>query len=102
MLQIEGAMKILLATGECNKENTAKSVGLHPKKLQRILTEHNTSYRQLLDEVRKSEAMRLLQQKHINMTDLALRLGYAELSIFSRRFKLWFGVSPTEWQQNLR
>jgi AraC-like DNA-binding protein len=46
--------------------------------------------------------MRLLQQKHINMTDLALRLGYAELSIFSRRFKLWFGVSPTEWQQNLR
>ena len=102
MLQIESAMKMLLATGECNKENTAKSVGLHPKKLQRILTEHNTSYRQLLDEVRKSEAMRLLQQKHINMTDLALRLGYAELSIFSRRFKLWFGMSPTEWQHKLR
>ncbi|QMW16206.1 MULTISPECIES: AraC family transcriptional regulator [Pseudoalteromonas] len=98
MLHIESAMKMLLATGDCSKENTALSMGVHPKKLQRILTMHETTYRQLLDDVRKSEAVRLLQHGNVSMTDLALRLGYAELSIFSRRFKAWFGVSPTQWQ----
>ncbi len=101
MILIESAVKMLLATGECNKENTALSLGVHPKKLQRVLKQHNTSYRDLLDAIRKQEAMRILQEHSVSMTDLALRLGYAELSIFSRRFKKWFGVSPSQWQQNL-
>lgn len=102
MILIESAIKMLLATGECNKENTALCIGIHPKKLQRTLAEHQTSYRDLLEDIRKKEALRMLEGGYINLTDLALRLGYAELSIFSRRFKQWFGVAPTKWQSTQR
>lgn len=97
--QVESAIRVLLSTGECNKENVATCVNLHPKKLQRLLKDQNTSFRALLEEVRKKEAMRQLQQQQVSLTTLALQLGYSELSVFSRCFKAWFGLSPSEWQR---
>ena len=97
--QVESAIRMLLSTGECNKENVATCVGLHPKKLQRLLKDQNTSFRDLLEEVRKKEAVRQLQQRQVSLTTLALQLGYSELAVFSRRFKEWFGLSPSDWQK---
>ena len=94
---IEHTIRMLLPTGECSKENTALCINLHPKKLQRLLKEKNTSYRDVLENVRKNEAKRALEADNCSLTDLALNLGYAEFSIFSRRFKAWFGVSPSKW-----
>jgi len=94
---IEHTISILLATGECNKENIALCLGLHPKKMQRILQTHNTSYQVLLDKVRKKESLRVLALGNADLTNLALNLGYADFSAFSRRFKRWFGVPPSKW-----
>lgn len=98
--KVESAIRMLLSTGECNKENVATCVGLHPKKLQRLLKDQHTSFRELLEEVRKKEAMRQLQQRQVSLTTLALQLGYSELAVFSRRFKEWFGLSPSDWQKD--
>ncbi len=95
---IESAMKMLLATGDCSITNVALCVGQHPKKIQRQLKEKGTSYRYLLEDVRKKEVMRIFNTDSINLTDVALQLGYAELSIFSRQFKTWFDMTPTEWK----
>jgi AraC-like DNA-binding protein len=35
----------------------------------------------------------------MSVTDLALNLGYADVSVFSRHFKQWTGLSPRNWQQ---
>ena len=48
------------------------------------------------------EALRMLDAGNVNLTDIALQLGYAELSIFSRNFKSWFGVPPTELRDKSR
>ncbi len=96
---IESTIKMLLATGDCNIENTALCMGMHPKKLQRILKDQGTSYRNVLEEARKAETLRIMNHhQDIHLTDLALQLGYAELSIFSRKFKSWFGMTPSEWK----
>ncbi|WEH95526.1 helix-turn-helix domain-containing protein [Acinetobacter johnsonii] len=50
----------------------------------------------------KKEALRMLDAGNVNLTDIALQLGYAELSIFSRNFKSWFGVPPTELKDKSR
>ena len=34
----------------------------------------------------------------MSLTNLALNLGYADFSAFSRAFNVWFGVSPTEFK----
>ena len=95
---IESAMKMLLATGDCSIANVALCVGQHQKKVQRQLREQGTTYRELLEDVRKKEAIRIISTASIDLTDVALQLGYAELSIFSRQFKIWFGMTPTEWK----
>ncbi|MFC3901520.1 Helix-turn-helix domain-containing protein [Acinetobacter marinus] len=96
---IESTIKMLLATGDCSIENTALCMGIHPKKLQRILKDQGTSYRNVLEAVRKAETLRIMNHhQDIHLTDLALQLGYAELSIFSRKFKSWFGMTPSEWR----
>jgi len=94
---IENSIRTLLATGDCNKSNIALCMGLHPKKLQRILSDHDTSYRSVLENVRKKEAVRMLENDNVSLTTLALKLGYSELSIFSRNFKSWYGVTPSDW-----
>lgn len=76
-------------------------MGMHPKKLQRLLKMQGTTYRDLLENVRKKEALRMINAGNVSLTDLALQLGYAELSgIFSRNFKHWFGTSPSEWRDH--
>lgn len=96
---IQQTIKSLLATGECNKNNIALCVGSHPKKLQRLLAENNTSYREIMEQVRKKEAIKLLQQPQLSLTMIALKLGYSELAIFSRNFKTWFQQSPSQWRE---
>jgi AraC-like DNA-binding protein len=96
---IESSVRMLLATGDCSIENIALCMGMHPKKLQRLLKTQGTTYRDLLENVRKKEALRMIDTSNLSLTDLALQLGYAELSIFSRNFKHWFGMSPSEWRE---
>lgn len=97
---IQQTIKSLLATGECNKDNIALCMGIHPKKLQRLLAESNTSYRESIEQVRKQEAIKLLQQPQLSLSMIALKLGYGELAIFSRNFKTWFNQTPSQWRQH--
>lgn len=96
---IESSIKMLMATGDCNVENIALCMSMHPKKLQRILKKQGITYRNLLENVRKKEAVRMLNSANVSLTDIALQLGYAELSIFSRNFKKWFGTTPTDLKE---
>lgn len=98
LISLERVIRTLLPTGDCNLEAAALSLKLHPKKLQRELRRVNTCYRTLLERVRKQEAMQKLQCGEMSVSHLALHLGYAEFSVFSRQFKLWFGVAPTHWR----
>ena len=95
---VKHAINMLLPTGDCNKQNIAKSLAIHPKKLQRLLQQNHTSFRNLLEQTRREIAKRTLELNNMSLTNLALNLGYADFSAFSRAFKVWFGVSPTEFK----
>ncbi|GAB3093336.1 AraC family transcriptional regulator [Aestuariicella hydrocarbonica] len=98
LVALERAIRTLLPTGDCSLEAAALSLNLHPKKLQRELRRADTSYRALLESVRKQEATKELQRGDMSISHLALHLGYAEFSVFSRQFKQWYGVAPTRWR----
>ncbi len=101
LVALERVIRMLLPTGDCSLESAALSLNLHPKKLQRELRRANSSYRTLLERVRREEAVKELQRGDMSISHLALHLGYAEFSVFSRQFKQWFGVAPTHWRPNL-
>ena len=89
----------VLATGEATLSVVANLLNLHPRQLQTELQQRRSSFRQLLDEVRYSEAQLQLSHSFISLTDLALGLGYADETAFSRAFKRWSGLSPSQWRQ---
>jgi len=89
----------VLATGEATLNVVASLLNIHPRQLQTELQQRRSSFRQLLDDVRYSEAQLQLSHSAISLTDLALGLGYADETAFSRAFKRWSGVAPRQWRQ---
>jgi AraC-like DNA-binding protein len=51
--------------------------------------------------VRFDKARQLLTQSALSTSDIALLLGFSELSAFSRAFKRWSGMSPKHYRENI-
>lgn len=66
--------------------------------LIRYLREEGTTYQQLRDTVREELACWLLLQSALPVEAIAERLGYADTSNFSRTFRRWVGVTPSEFR----
>lgn len=82
-----------LLLGEPDRAWVAGCLGLSISTLQRRLRAHGVTFKQLLEDVRREQALQLLQQG-VALPEIALRLGYQEQSNFQRAFKRWFDQTP--------
>lgn len=94
--QVRGAVMQLMGTEDCSNERVAMELNLHPRTLHRRLKAEGTSFQEIKDEVRRDAALYYLHQTHLDLTDIAEKLGYAEHSVFTRRCTRWFDASPSE------
>ncbi|MCV7194267.1 AraC family transcriptional regulator [Mycolicibacterium brumae] len=85
----------LLPTGAVGLADIARSIGVHPKTLQRRLAAENATFAELVDQTRRDAAERLLLDADISLSQLCRQLGYAEQSVLSRSCRRWFGVPPS-------
>ena len=97
--QVKDIMGQLLPSGECSVGRVAATLDVHSRVLQKRLQKEGTNYAVLLRETRLDIAKQHLRARTMAITDLALNLGYAEVSVFSRNFKQWTGLSPRAWQK---
>ncbi|WP_442113833.1 AraC family transcriptional regulator ligand-binding domain-containing protein [Pseudomonas sp. NUPR-001] len=97
--QVESAIDALLPTGECNLAMVATLVEMHPRSLQQRLKAQGSSFAHTLKAARMRLAKHHLTSSSIDLTTLALNLGFADLTAFSRAFKQWTGESPRRWRQ---
>lgn len=67
--------------------------------LARKLTQHNTSYKDILSDVRKEHAQGLLKGTHLTILEIADKLAYQEQANFIRAFKNWFNMTPAVWRR---
>lgn len=92
----------LLLSGSCSVELVAKNFGLSVRNYQKQLKEIGTSYSEVLKQTREEYAKNYLLSHHINITELALSLGFSDSSSFSRQFKSWTGMSPIQWHNSIK
>ncbi len=78
-------------------EAVATEMSTTPRNLRRWLSAENTSFRTLVDELRRTLAEELLGTAGLSVNEVADRLGYQEATSFIVAFKRWKGVSPTQW-----
>lgn len=81
-------------TGE---EHVIRFFPFERRTLQRRLSAEQTSYRELLNEVRISMAKELLLNSQNSITRIADRLCFADIANFSKTFRAQTGLSPTAW-----
>ncbi|MCX5045641.1 AraC family transcriptional regulator [Aldersonia sp. NBC_00410] len=83
-------------------EEVAHALNVSVRTLRRRLSDAGTSYRDLLDEVRQALAEEMLGTTPLSVSDVAVRLGYAEASSFIYAFKRWTGTTPAAFQRGRR
>jgi AraC-like DNA-binding protein len=88
-------------SGEMTEENMARRLHMSRRTLQRRLEEADTTYLRLVDDTRKDLALRYVEDPHRSITDVAFTLGFSQQSAFTRAFKRWTGVNPTEYRAKL-
>ncbi|ART69851.1 AraC family transcriptional regulator [Mycobacterium dioxanotrophicus] len=88
----------LLPTGAVGLADIARHIGVHPKTLQRRLAAEKATFGDLVDQVRRETAQRLLLDTDLSLDQLCRQLGYAEQSVLTRSCKRWFDMTPTAYR----
>ena len=76
----------------------AAALGVSERTLARRLRAQGISFAELLDGVRRDAALQAVAQTTRALSDIALALGYAEPSVFTRAFRRWTGATPGQWR----
>ena len=76
-------------------EEAARRMGVSSRSLERTLAAERTTYRAVLDDVRRGLAEQWLGA--FEVAEVAARLGYSDARAFDRAFKRWTGTTPTGW-----
>lgn len=98
-LELSAAIADNLQIKPLNQEDLAQQFGFTVRNLQRRLQALGTSYQSLVDDCRKSLALRLIAEHHISLHELAFRIGYTEPSAFFKAFRRWTGMTPGRYRQ---
>jgi AraC-like DNA-binding protein len=76
-------------------EGTAWLLGLSRRTLQRQLSEAGITYRDLLEQVRLERSLELLTDSSASITQIALAVGYSDVTSLSRAFRRRIGEPPS-------
>lgn len=89
---------VLSARGYPAFEELAQRLLLSRRTLRRRLLDAGSSYRTLLQDARRRDAMQLLKASDLDIQSVALRLGFSDPANFTRAFRRWFGAAPSHYR----
>lgn len=87
-----------LPNGDCTRDKVAAAMCVTPTTLQNKLSRRDTNFQDLLDAIRKELAISYVRQPSLTITEITFLLGFGDTTNFTRAFKRWEGVSPTEFR----
>ncbi|MFC1719851.1 AraC family transcriptional regulator [Pseudomonadota bacterium] len=88
-----------LSNGLVTEASIAEELHTTPRNLHRKLQKKDTTFKQLLNEIRRDLALQYIQDRGKTLTEISFMLGFSEASSFSRAFKAWTGKPPSEARQ---
>ena len=90
----KSAISKYLPAGNIDTGVFASSLHMSPRSLQRKLAAEGTTFRKLVDEVRKELAEGYLADESLTLTEISYLLGFSSQAAFARAFKRLTGVTP--------
>lgn len=84
----------ILASGHYSMADVASRLAMSSRTLQRRLRAEDTSFQQVLDDLREELARHYLSTSDYSSGQIAFLLGYEEPNSFFRAFRAWTGQTP--------
>ncbi|GLQ30251.1 AraC family transcriptional regulator [Litoribrevibacter albus] len=85
--------------GEPSLADIAAQLEVSERSLSRRLKEEQTSFRALLSEKRKELAQFYLKNSELPVTEIAYKLGFSDVSNFTRACQGWFDCAPSVYRK---
>lgn len=87
----------------CNLKNLCATLGYDYAYLSRYFKEYvGISFNSYINMYRLNNVCYLFENTKQNITDCAVESGYSSIRSFNRNFKNHFGITPTQYAQNIR
>lgn len=94
----KSAISDYLPSGNVTIPMAATSLHMSPRNLQRKLSAEGTTYRDLVDIVRKELAESYLSDASFTLMEISYLLGFSSQAAFSRAFNRWTGLTPRDFR----
>ncbi len=79
-------------------QQVAQHLGIGSRTLRRRLAEERTSFRQLVDELRRDTAIKYLRETEMTVEDVAYALGFSDPANFRHAFRRWTSSTPRSFR----
>ena len=89
----------LLPYGTPSIDRVARRLGTSSRSLGPTAGEQRTSFKVLVDELRRELARRYLAQGSHRPKGVAALLGYKDVSTFHHAFRRWTGMTPAKFRE---
>ena len=97
--RVQNELIKLLPTGVSGKEQVSEALNMSPRTLYNKLESAGTTYREVLDDTRRSLAEEYIR-RDLPVYEVAYLIGFSDTANFSRAFKKWTGISPVEFRES--
>jgi AraC-like DNA-binding protein len=82
-----------------NLDEVAVKLGVSTRTLKRKLKAEGTAFSEILDAVQSEQACVLLRSEQLSIDEVADKLGYSDVSNFTRAFKRWTDMTPAAYRK---
>ncbi len=82
--------------------HVAKSIGIQEDQISEILKHHvHVNFKQYVNKIRIEEALHLLQESKLSISEIAFAVGYNNVQHFNRVFKELMNCSPGTYRESI-
>ena len=98
--RVQHTLKSTIGANRGTKAEIADLLNMHPRTLQRRLSDERATFEDIRADVYRSATRRLLLETELPLSQVAAVLGYSEQSSMTRSVKRWFGVTPAQLRKD--
>jgi AraC-like DNA-binding protein len=88
-----------LLAGHASADQVARKLAVSLRTLHRRLAEEGTSHGDLVDDVRREQAMLHLAGNRFSISEISFLLGFAHPNGFHKAFKRWTRMTPAQYRE---
>lgn len=96
LAKVREQIRLSLQDGAVNLERVATRLGLSGRTLERRLDDQGVTFRDIVDDTRRTLSQLYLANRQLGLAEVAYLLGYSDMRAFLRAHKRWTGTTPSD------